>query len=255
MRIIISPAKKMITDTDSLAFYHTPKFIENTKILLDYMKTLSYDQLKSIWKYNDKIARLNYHRIKSTNLYSNLTPAILAYQGIQYQYMGSGVFQSIEYDYLDNYLRILSGFYGILMPFDGVVPYRLEMQAKLHGNEINSLYDFWGGKLADELFSQCSCIINLASKEYSDCIIKYLNKKVKFVTCIFGECIGNKIVEKGTLVKMARGEMVRYMAENQIKDIEEIKKFNRLNYVFNNEISNESKYVFVKKQALHQYIK
>jgi len=135
----------------------------------------------------------------------------------------------------------------MLRPFDGVVPYRLEMQAKLGVDGLNSLYEFWNKRLAYELFSQTNCIINLASKEYSKCISKYLGKEMRFITCVFGEMIGEKVVEKGTLVKMARGEMVRFMAEKQIVDVVDIKSFNRLNYAFADHLSNEGTYIFLKQ--------
>lgn len=248
MRIIISPAKKMRIDTDSLEYNQLPKFIKDTEAILAYLKELNYEKLKSIWNCSDKIATLNYERIRKMDLYNNLTPAILAFEGIQYQYMAPNVFEIKAYEYLETHLRILSGFYGMLRPFDGVVPYRLEMQAKLKGDNLNSLYEFWDRRLGDSLFSESHCIVNLASKEYSKCISKYLNKKIRFVTCVFGEIIGEKVVEKGTLVKMARGEMVRFMAEKQIEDIEDIKSFNRLNYAFVDHLSDENTYVFLKKE-------
>lgn len=248
MRIIISPAKKMRIDTDSLDYCRLPQFIKDSEILLAYLKELDYEKLKSIWNCSDKIAAQNYERIHEIDLYSNLTPAILSFEGIQYQYMASEVFEIKEFEYLDTHLRILSGFYGMLRPFDGVVPYRLEMQAKLGGEVLNSLYEFWNRRLADKLFSESHCIINLASKEYSKCISKYLSKKMRFITCVFGEMIGKKVVEKGTLVKMARGEMVRFMAEKQIEDAEDIKSFNRLNYAFADYLSDENTYIFLKKE-------
>lgn len=247
MRIIISPAKKMRIDNDSLDYYQLPQFIKDTEVLKAYLKELSYEKLKSIWNCSDKIASLNYERIHNMDLYSNLTPAILSFEGIQYQYMAPGVFEVKAFEYIETHLRILSGFYGMLRPFDGVVPYRLEMQAKLGGDDLNSLYEFWNRRLADQLFSESHCIINLASKEYSKCISKYLNKKVRFITCVFGEMIGKKVVEKGTLAKMARGEMVRFMAEKQIVDVEDIKSFRRLNYAFVDYLSDENTYTFLKK--------
>ncbi len=237
----------MRTDTDLLDYYHLPQQIKETEILLSYLKNLTYGEAKAIWKCNDEIAALNYERIQKMDLYRNLTPAILSYEGIQYQYMAPRIFKIEEFSYIETHLRIMSGFYGILRPFDGVVPYRLEMQAKLQGSELNSLYKFWNRKLAEQLFSESSCIVNLASKEYSRCISDYLDSSIRFITCVFGEKIGEKVVEKGTQVKMARGEMVRFMAEKQIKSVEEIKKFNRLNYVFGEDLSNENKYVFIKE--------
>lgn len=248
MRIIISPAKKMKVDNDVLYHRHMPVFIDKTKELLDYMRGLSYDELKSLWKCNDSIARLNYNRLRSMDLCNNLTPAILSFEGIQYQYMAPGVFGYEELDYIDEHLRILSGFYGILRPFDGVTPYRLEMQAKPKNWKYKSLYEFWGEKIAEKVFSESNCILNLASKEYSSCVSKYLYEDIRFITCIFGEIIDGKVVEKGTLVKMARGEMVRFMAENNITNIEDIKKFNSLGYVYKEELSDENNFVFIKEK-------
>lgn len=250
MKIIISPAKRMKEDTDSFDYSQMPRFIKDTELLLSYLNELSYEEVKLIWKCNDKIAMLNYERLQKMDLYRSLTPALFSYEGIQYQYMAPGVFQTEELQYLEKNLRILSGFYGILRPFDGVVPYRLEMQAKLGGRNFRSLYEFWSNRLAEQLFSECQCIVNLASREYSKCISDYPDGRVRFINCIFGEWIGNKVIEKGTQVKMARGEMVRFMAEKQIEVIEEIKSFNRLNYSFSEELSEDNTYVFVKRDKL-----
>ena len=145
-------------------------------------------------------------------------------------------------------LRILSGFYGLLRPFDGVVPYRLEMQAKLKTESTKDLYSFWGAALAEQLFSETDCIINLASKEYSQCISKYLTPDVRFITCVFGEESDGKIIEKGTLCKMARGEMVRFMAEQQISEPEQLKAFEGRNHRYSPEHSDENTFVFLKKE-------
>ncbi|MFD1909752.1 YaaA family protein [Paenibacillus rhizoplanae] len=98
-------------------------------------------------------------------------------------------------------MRILSGFYGIVRPFDGVVPYRLEMQAKLGGPGFSTLYEFWNRRLADQLFAESDTIVNLASKEYSKCISPYLRSHVRMVSVVFGQEIGGKVVERATLVK------------------------------------------------------
>ena len=246
MRIIISPAKKMKIDNDDFEHRHMPVLLHKTRELLTYLRSLSYEELKDMWKCNDKIARLNYNRIRNMDLYNSLTPAILSFEGIQYQYMAPGVFEYDELDYIDEHLRILSGFYGVLRPYDGVTPYRLEMQAKLINWIHKSLYDFWADDIAKYLFSESRCILNLASKEYSKCVSRYITKDIRFITCIFGEINDGRVIQKGTLAKMARGEMVRFMAENKIVNVEDIKEFNRLGYVYKEELSNENTYVFIK---------
>lgn len=244
MRIIISPAKKMREDTDSLPWRDFPVFLPRTEVLLQKLREMSADDLKKLWKCNDQIAALNIDRLTRMDLRGNLTPAILAYDGIQYQYMASCVFTDREYDYLQEHLRILSGFYGILRPFDGVMPYRLEMQARLQTCKAKDLYSYWGDSIAWELFSGAGCIINLASKEYSVCVSKYLPKDIRFITCVFGEEKDGKIIEKATLCKMARGEMVRFMAEQNVTDPEELKNFgSRWRYCA--ERSDDDTYVFI----------
>ena len=245
MRIIISPAKKMKVDTDSLPHQDLPQFLPRTKQLCKLLQAMSAEDLKKLWKCNDQIAALNIKRLQNMDLHNRLTPAVLAYEGIQYQYMAPGVFTEEAFDYVQEHLRILSGFYGILKPFDGVTPYRLEMQAKLRVGEARDLYAYWGDSLAKSLFKETDCIVNLASKEYSVCISKYLPENVRLITCVFGEEKNGKVIEKGTMCKMARGEMVRFMAENQIEDPEQIKSFNRLNYRFDPVRSDDNIFVFL----------
>ena len=248
MKIIISPAKKMNIDTDTFAPMGLPVFLSRTKELMDYMKGLSYEEAKKLWSCNDKIAAQNFERYAQMDLERGLTPAILSYEGIQYQYMSPMVFSETALDYVQKNLRILSGFYGIVKPFDGVTPYRLEMQAKASIGGFKDLYEYWGDSLYQELTSDGEhLILNLASKEYSKCIEKYLGENDLFVTCVFGEEIDGKVVQKGTLAKMARGEMVRFLAENEIDSLEGVKNFHGLGYEFSEELSGEKEYIFIKK--------
>ena len=214
MKIIISPAKKMNIDTDSLPVQSEPVFLRDAEKIKKYMQALSYEEAKRLWACNDKIAELNFARFREMDLKKNLTPAILSYEGIQYQYMAPAVFTEGALSYIQEHLRILSGFYGVLRPLDGIVPYRLEMQAGAKVEGSANLYDFWGGKIYGNILDGDGTVINLASKEYSRCIEYYLKPDDIFVTCVFGELKEGKIIQKGTLAKMARGEMVRYMAEN-----------------------------------------
>ena len=246
MRIIISPAKKMKVDTDSFPYRDLPVFLSNTEEICGELRSMSYEELKKLWKCNDQIAQLNVQRLRDMDLLGRLTPAVLAYEGIQYQYMAPGVFTDQEYAYIQEHLRILSGFYGVLRPFDGVTPYRLEMQAKLRIGACKDLYAYWGDRLAKSLLAETNCILNLASKEYSVCVSKYLPDSARFITCVFGEEKDGKVMEKGTMCKMARGEMVRYMAEHQTVNPEQVKTFDRLNYLFDESRSDDNTYIFLR---------
>ena len=260
MKLIISPAKKMNVDTDTLAPLGEPVLLEKTEALLSRMRELSYEEAKALWGCNEKLARQNFERFQDMDLRRDLTPAILSYEGIQYQYMAPAVFEERMLAWVQEHLRILSGFYGVLKPMDGVTPYRLEMQARLSVGEARDLYAFWGGSLCEEICGAAvdggaaaaseggvrEVVLNLASKEYSRCIEKYLRPEDRFITCIFGEWSGGKIVQKGTYAKMARGEMVRFLAERQAERPEEARDFDRLGYRFAPEHSDEKSYVFVR---------
>ncbi len=246
-RIIISPAKKMNTDTDIFQYAALPAFLNETEMLMEWIRTLSFEEAQKLWCCNEKIARLNYQRFQDMDLRKNLTPALISYEGIQYQYMAPEVFTQREWDYVQEHLRILSGFYGVLKSLDGVVPYRLEMQAKACAGGMKNLYDFWGDRLYREIHKGDGVILNLASKEYSKCIEKYLKPEDVYITCVFGEHKEGKVIQKGTQAKMARGEMVRFMAEKEIAKIEDIQEFDRLGYHFEEKLSSESEYIFLKE--------
>ena len=185
MRIIISPAKQMRVDTDTFTCTEVPVFMEKTEILKNWISGLSYEEQKALWASNDKIAKQNAERFADMDLHRNLTPALLAYDGIQYTYMAS------------RHSRVL---------------------------------------------------INLASKEYSKCIEKYLQPGDRYITCVFGEVHAGKVVQKGVYAKMARGEMVRFMAGIRTEEPEQIKTFNWSGYQFDESRSSDTEYVFIRKE-------
>lgn len=261
MKIIISPAKKMNIDTDTFPCMGSPAYLDKTAQILDFMRGLPLSRCQEIWKCNDSLAQQNYQRFQTMDLHRCLTPAVISYEGLQYQYMAPAVLDQDALAYIQQHVRILSGFYGILRPFDGVVPYRLEMQARLGGEELDSLYEFWGTLPCESLMEDGEgLILNLASKEYSKVVEmgwKKLRKKqerkaeekkavpeFRMVTCIFGEETGGRVKEKGTYAKMARGEMVRFLAEHRITDLEGVKTFDRMNYRYREAYSSEDQLVF-----------
>ena len=146
MRIILSPAKKMRYDENGPAYWDLPVFLSDAEKIKASLKEKSFSELKALWACNDKIAEQNIERLSSMDLREKLSPAILSYDGIAYQYMAPTVFETEMLRYVQEHLRILSGFYGILKPMDGVTAYRLEMQAKLALCGAKNLYDYWGGE-------------------------------------------------------------------------------------------------------------
>lgn len=247
MKIIISPARTMKVDMDSLPIKGLPQFLEQSQQILGCLQELDMSELQEVWGHcSDRLARDNYQRIKEMKLTEKLTPAVLAFQGLQYQYIGAGVMTEQELNYLQDHLRIISGFYGLLRPFDGIRLYRLGMGDHLSVGQHKSLYDFWGKRIYDALNFQNELVVNLASKEYSKILKPYLQDNDRFVTCYFGELVDGKFKQKTTLAKMARGNMVRFMAENNVSHVEILQRFTVGGYQFVDELSTPTSYYFSK---------
>ena len=114
MKLLISPAKKMREDGDFLAPRQAPALLERAAVLAEWLRGLDYTALKKLLACNDGIAELNFRRFQEMDLRRPGTPALLSYDGIQYQYMAPHLFTRPQFEYAETHLRILSGFYGVL---------------------------------------------------------------------------------------------------------------------------------------------
>lgn len=238
MKIIMSPAKKMRSDEDASIAPTTPRFLEESHILEEKLKSMSYDELRKLWKTNEKLTDQCISELEN-RAYQPLTCALHAYDGIAFKYLHPFSMSDSERDYLNKHLRILSGMYGVLTPTDGIVPYRLEMGVK----SLN-LYKFWGSRIYDSLDDHI--IINLASKEYSKCITDYLTEDDQCIEIQFLRNIKGVLKQQATYAKMARGAMISYMAREKIENVEDLKKFNDLDFIFDEKLSNDYCFVFVQ---------
>ena len=241
--------KLLLCDLDyTLAPKSVPALLERARMLADWLRGLDYPALKKLLSCNDAIAELNFRRYQEMDFGRANTPALLAYEGIQYQHLAPGVMTADQLDYLQRHLRILSGFYGVLRPFDGVSPYRLEMQAKVKAPFCKNLYDFWGDGLYRALTADgTDTLVNLASEEYAKAVRPWVSPPVRWIHVVFGELDGEKLVEKGVYVKMARGEMVRFLAEGGAETPEAMKDFDRMGYAYAPECSDDTTYVFLRE--------
>lgn len=244
MKIIIAPAKIMKIDRDSFPIQSKPQFLDKTRILERFLKSRSNEQLKDLWHASENVTKQSILQLENMNLDERLTPAILAFSGIQYQYMAPDLFTQPALDYIQKNLRILSGFYGMLRPFDGVCPYRLELNTKMVGFRDYSLYHFWGSDIAENLFQEDNIVIDLASKQYTRLVKPYLSQGRQLITVEFQELKNGKWKTVGVHAKMARGEMVRYIAEKQIKNPTDLQDFNDFEFQFEPDVSTKDHYVF-----------
>lgn len=249
MKVIISPAKKMNIDSDTLPARSQPVFSDEASQLAALLHALTPAERQKIWQCSDKLAAENSARLAAFDQSRAQTPAILAYEGLQYQHMAPQVMSRDALVWLDAHLRILSGFYGVLRPFDAVLPYRLEMQAKLAVDGARNLYEFWGDSLSRVLAAETDVIVNLASVEYAKAVVPSADRcGARVLTCLFGTVDArDRLVQRSTAAKAARGTMVRWCAENAIKEPADLQAFDALGYAFDPARSTDDCYVFVQK--------
>jgi len=276
--IIISPAKKMNVVDGALPVRGEPRFLDRTRALMEAVQALNYDEAKALWKCSDKLTAQNYERFAHMDLARAVTPAVIAYEGIQYQHLAPRVMDERGLDYLDRHLRVLSGFYGVLRPFDAVLPYRLEMQARLAVDGARDLYEFWGASLAEALAADAAdaaaraandtdanaanaaldadqipaqlaapVLLNLASVEYARAVTPHAAAAgLTPLTCLFGQEVDGKFVQRSTEAKAARGTFVRWLAERGVEDLSELTGFAERGYRWDPARSDEGCLAFVR---------
>ena len=255
MIVVISPAKTLdFEEKNSNLPMSEPRFLEKSQEIIDEIKNYDSYSLEKLMKISTKLATLNRDRYEAwTPSLDTAKQCILAFKGDVYRGLDVGSLTDSELFYANEHLRILSGLYGVLRPFDGINEYRLEMGTKLKVNNLKDLYEFWDRTLEESLIEELKnhnnkTIINLASNEYFKSVEGLMKSdKVNVVTPIFKELRGDEYKIISFNAKKARGIMTRYIIQNEIEDIEDIKKLDVDGYLYNEEMSTDKELVFIRE--------
>ena len=256
MLIVVSPAKTLDYESPLPTQEHTqPEFIEQSAELIDVCQKLSPQDISNLMKVSDKIAGLNVARFAQWSKqfdFDNSRQAIFAFKGDVYTGLDANSLSTDALHYAQDHLRMLSGLYGLLKPLDLMQPYRLEMGTKLENTRGSNLYQFWDNliteKLNDVLTQQGSeVLVNLASNEYFKAV-KPKNLKGRVVTPVFRDCKNGQYKVISFYAKKARGMMARYIIENQIESVEDLKAFDTAGYYFVAAESSDKELVFKREE-------
>ena len=252
MKIIISPAKSLDFENKAKTSLHTqPQFLEQSIKLNKKLKTISRKKLSEMMSISKDLASLNYDRNQTWQppfSLENAKQAIYAFTGEVYRGIDINSLEEKKLPILQERLRILSGLYGLLKPLDLIQPYRLEMGTRLKVGRTENLYKFWGDTLANALNEEIiddELFVNLASSEYFKAVNQQV-LKVPMITPIFKDFKNGQYKTIMTFAKKARGLMVRYIIDNNVKTIEELKGFNIDKYGFSEEMSSGNELVFIR---------
>ncbi|KGK00417.1 peroxide stress protein YaaA [Thalassotalea sp. ND16A] len=256
MLIVVSPAKNLDFESDlATTEYSQPELLDHSEQLIKRCLKLTPADLSSLMGISDKLAGLNAARFADWSMpftVKNARQAVLAFNGDVYTGLDAKTLSEQDFSFAQQHLRILSGLYGLLKPLDLMQAYRLEMGTKLDNNRGANLYQFWGNVITDKLNQTLQAqgddvLINLASTEYFKSVKKKeLNATI--ITPAFKDWKNGQYKMISFFAKKARGLMARYIIENQLNDVEQIKQFDAAGYGYNDELSTPSVPVFTRKE-------
>lgn len=257
MLTLLSPAKKLLAISKPYSSSMTePLLLKKALKLVKIMKSKSREQIASLMDLSQDLATLNYDRYQhfSTKALNPALsyPALFLFQGDVYQGLQASGWSSMDVEYAQSHLGILSGLYGLLKPLDGIQPYRLEMGVRLINPCGNSLYDYWSETITKTLNQHLALhdnpvLLNLASNEYFK-VVDLKKMKYPVVTINFYERKNDEIKMIGIFAKKARGLMAKYIIQQRIEHLDQLKAFKESGYQFNEESSSDGHLNFIRSK-------
>ncbi|MCL6233499.1 peroxide stress protein YaaA [Acinetobacter sp. ANC 5579] len=256
MLALISPAKTLDYETALPTEKFTqPRLLDHSEELISVARKLSVSEISSLMSVSEKIATLNVERFRDWQPdfdFANARQAIFAFKGDVYTGLDAYKLTNSDLEYAQTHLRMLSGLYGLLRPLDLMMPYRLEMGTKLQNPRGHNLYEFWDNTITnlinDDLEKAGSeLLVNIASDEYYKSV-KESKIKAEIIKPVFLDQKNGKYKVISFYAKKARGLMARYLLENKIERIEDIKSFNTDGYYFDAESSLKGELVFKRDE-------
>lgn len=256
MLIVVSPAKTLDYESPlATETYTQPELLDHSAELIEVCRTLTPMDIASLMKVSDKIAGLNAARFAEWQpdfAPANARQAILAFKGDVYTGLEAESMREEDFTFAQQHLRMLSGLYGLLRPLDLMQPYRLEMGTRLANGRGANLYQFWDNIITDKLNTALAeqgddILINLASNEYFKAV-KPKSLKGKVVTPVFKDCKNGQYKVISFFAKKARGMMARYIIDNRLISVEQLKQFDVAGYYFSPEESTDKELVFKREE-------
>jgi len=252
MKIVISPAKSLDFETEVPTLQYTQGiFLSEAEKISSVLKKQTPQKLAELMHISSNLGELNWQRNQNWQLpftLENAKQAIFAFSGDVYTGLDAYSLSEEKILQLQQKLRILSGQYGLLKPLDLIQPYRLEMGTKFKIGTKDNLYQFWDSKVTQAINNELSdkeVLVNLASNEYFK-VIKPKLLKAEIITPVFKDYKDGKLKVISFFAKKARGLMVRYIVDNNIENVTDLKGFDSDGYAFDSNLSSNNELVFTR---------
>jgi len=260
MLTVISPAKKLNEMPHSLpegVELTEPVFSLDARRLARVARRLTVADLQRLMGISEALARLNRDRFAAFATApgpGGLFPASHCFAGDTYQGLEARTLSPEGTLHVLGHLRVLSGLYGVLRPFDAIRPYRLEMGSRLATAKGADLYAFWGDKIARHLRAEARAVgaevlVNCASVEYFTAAARPA-LKLRVINPVFLDGAGGAAKVISFWAKRARGAMARFIAENALTDPADLRAFGTGGYVWMADQSLPDRPVFLRSSTM-----
>lgn len=249
MKILLSPAKTLDFQTNVPTLWSSnPIFVTQANEINQVLQSKTPKKLMELMDISDKLAQMNWKRNQEWEQTTDLRQAVFAFKGEVYVGLDAYSISELHWDYMQNSVRILSGQYGVLKPFDLIKPYRLEMGSELKIGKTKNLYQYWDANITQAIQSELDLdewVVNLASQEYFK-VIKPQLLQNKIITPIFKDFKNGDYKVISFFAKKARGLMTRFAIDHQIEKVDQLKTFSGDGYAFDAKFSSETDWVFTR---------
>lgn len=223
-----------------------PLLLEKAKPLAAYLQTLTASELQSAMHISKPLSHTVHDMLATWNAEpAQQSLAVDSFVGDIYSGLRASTLSTDDRDYAQQTLRILSGLYGVLRPYDGIHPYRLEMGYKLPDPTFRNLYAYWGTSIAETLPND-GLVVNLSAAEYTKTVLPYIDAD-RVVAPRFLS-VNPKSGQPAQVIvhtKIARGAFARWLIANRVTSREAITQFDDLNYHYDAALSTAAEPTFV----------
>lgn len=225
----------------------TPVFEAQANELTDYLQELTLEQYQKVMHISEKLA-IEVEDLYLERLEQPLTAAVETFRGDIYSGLRALEWTDADKDFAQKHLKVLSGLYGVLRPYDGIQPYRLELGYRLPEGPYKNLYSFWSDRVAEALPFD-GPIVNVTSDEYAKVVLPFLDPS-RIITPVFltQKEAGKEPMFVVVHAKIARGAYARWLIQRGLSTVDQLEMFNDLGYVFDTERSSPKQPVYVCQQ-------
>ena len=250
--LLLAPSKgQTFAPIDPHPTTFQPEFPDQSGMLIQALARLDGPALAELMQLSPALTEQTLDKIQALAMdAAPARPALFAFSGEAFRSLDAASLNEADLQFAQAQLRILSGLYGVLRPFDLIRPHRLEMATRLAVGTAKNLYDFWGELVTASLNrdlarEETPVVLNLASDEYAR-VVQKKRLTAPWLDIQFKEESNGRLRSVAIHAKRARGLMARFILRERITRAADLRAFSDAGYRFRPELSSEWSWVFAR---------